>query len=342
MADKSADPETLLDVDTLILDYLLHVATSTLLDIARAHRSDDLPSTKKRQAELLIQMVSCAPIPLPRGPVPFELHLRAPTTIPNTPAAFLTVFHSNHPSAPTSPTVDFRLGLLKFTTLFTKRFNPSSSSSLSPAALSPLRLQRRERARLFRSHTDFLAGLDLSPFATDPFPASSLQKQRQRRSKAFARSSDSDSTSTVDSDTPAEGPSETFYGTSASLSLLDTLPPFMALCAAQTALHGNSPTDRFLRLAARYMAEAALEQYLVYGSAGTGPLLEAFAYGFDGASTADAGSEELAVTNMFWGGEDEREVQGWRVMREEHLRAVSFLFTRFVLCFGWVGDGGRG
>jgi len=68
MADKSADPETLLDVDTLILDYLLYTATSTLLSIARARSSNNpLPATKHRQADLLIQMVSCTP-PFPITP----------------------------------------------------------------------------------------------------------------------------------------------------------------------------------------------------------------------------------------------------------------------------------
>lgn len=327
MADKSADPETLLDVDTLILEYLLYVAGSTLLDIARARRSHELPPAEKRQAELLIQMVSCTHRPPPPFPRSFPINTtpELPTTNLTPPAAFLTIFRSNHPSAPTSPTTDFRLRLLKFTILFTQRFAPSPSS-VPPAALSSLRLERRERARLFHSHTGFLAGLDLAPFATGPFPASSLQVQRHRLLKAFARSIDSTSTSHshANSNSSEEATvEETYYGTPASLSLLDTLPLFMALCAGQTALHGHGPTDRFLRLAARYMAEAALEQYLVYGATGADPLREAFAYGFDEAVTADAGSEELAVTNLFWGGEDEREVEGWRGVRGEHLRAVS-------------------
>jgi len=77
------------------------------------------------------------------------------------------------------------------------------------------------------------------------------------------------------------------------------------------------------------MASAALEQYLVLGASGPAPIMEAFAYGFDVQSTAEAGIEELSVTNMFWGGEDEREVDGWREVRGEHLAAVSF--TSFVL-----------
>ena len=78
------------------------------------------------------------------------------------------------------------------------------------------------------------------------------------------------------------------------------------------------------------MTEAVLEQYLVYGAAGPEPILEAFAYGFDVKSVAETGSDELAVTNMFWGGENEREVGGWKEIREEHLAAVRPL----PLCMG--------
>ncbi|MCJ1246535.1 hypothetical protein MMC30_003743 [Trapelia coarctata] len=287
MADKSADPGTLLDVDTLILDYLLYAANSTLLNVARARRSNYLSGTESRQAELLIQMVS----------------------------SFLAIFRSNHPSAPISSTTSFRLSLLKFTTLFTCRFAPSSSS-VSLVDLHLLRRQRRERAHHFVGHDDFLADLDLAAFSASlPLLPSSLRAHRDRLLAAFTPSNDT---------SPATLPDihEGYYDAPASLSILDTLPLFMNLCAAQTALHGNNVTERWMRLAACYMASAALEQYLVHGASGLYPMLEAFAYGFDASSTAEAGSEELAVTNMFWGGEDAREVDGWREIRGEHLAAL--------------------
>ena len=70
------------------------------------------------------------------------------------------------------------------------------------------------------------------------------------------------------------------------------------------------------------MAEAVLEQYLVYG--GTGPELirDAFAYGFDAESPAEEWGDELLITNMFWEGEDKGEVVGWQRIKRGHLEAV--------------------
>ena len=80
------------------------------------------------------------------------------------------------------------------------------------------------------------------------------------------------------------------------------------------------------------MASAALEQYLVYGASGVETLREAFAYRLDAESQAEDGSDELAVTAMFWGDREE-EVEGWEEIRKEHLDAVSGLFSIFCFSF---------
>lgn len=80
-----------------------------------------------------------------------------------------------------------------------------------------------------------------------------------------------------------------------------------------------------MRLAARYMAEAALEQYVAYGAQGLLMLNEAFAYAFDIESAAETGSDDLLIANLFWAGEGSGEVEGWRDIRQAYLRLVFSL-----------------
>ena len=58
MPSKLADPDTQLDVDEAILDYLLYVATATLLHNARV-QGRNTSKSEEWQADLLPQMVDC-------------------------------------------------------------------------------------------------------------------------------------------------------------------------------------------------------------------------------------------------------------------------------------------
>lgn len=105
------------------------------------------------------------------------------------------------------------------------------------------------------------------------------------------------------------------------VSLLDTLPSFMALSAAANVMQESKITDTWMRLAAGYMAQAVIEQYLLYGSRSNKILKEAFAWGFDTATMAEEGSENWAVNAMFL--DEEAEFDSWQMIRDEHMRAVS-------------------
>lgn len=113
-----------------------------------------------------------------------------------------------------------------------------------------------------------------------------------------------------------------FYGLPQCPSLLDSLPAFMALSAAQVAMISSTTVTReWMSLAARYMTQSVLEQYLIYGEHGSEPLLEAFAWGFDAGLVADASSDERRINAMFWDKDDE--VGGWEYVRDIHMRNVS-------------------
>ncbi len=76
-----------------------------------------------------------------------------------------------------------------------------------------------------------------------------------------------------------------------------------------------------MSLAARYMTQSALEQYLVYGEKGSEALMEAFAWGFDAELVAEEGTDEWETNAMFW--DEDAELEGWEDIRNAHLRAVS-------------------
>lgn len=111
------------------------------------------------------------------------------------------------------------------------------------------------------------------------------------------------------------------YQAFGQLSLLDTLPSFMALSAAQSMLQGQPITDVWMRLAAGYMAHSAVEQHLVYNTPLSVALKEAFAWGFDPETSAADGSDDFKINGMFL--DDSDEIDGWAEMKDEHIMAVS-------------------
>lgn len=110
------------------------------------------------------------------------------------------------------------------------------------------------------------------------------------------------------------------YRTSEDVSLIDTLPSFMALSAAQSVLQDRPITDVWMRLAAGYMAHSALEQSLRHDVPLSNTLQEAFAWGFDPESTAEEGSDEWQINAMFLGEDDE--ISGWSEIKNEHMRTL--------------------
>ena len=176
------------------------------------------------------------------------------------------------------------------------------------SALCSLRQEQQTRAQSFNSRYNLASSPDLKCFENLlPLSDQYLRAHRQRILEASA----------------GMEPQSSYYGSLESVSLLDTLPLFIALSAAQNVLEGNSVTELWMRLAARYMTEAALEQYLVYGASETKVLHQAFAYGFHFGSSAEPQKGDLEIMNLFWGGNGMEEVSKWQDIRNEHLRAVS-------------------
>lgn len=222
-----------------------------------------------------------------------------------------------HPGHRPSIGMQFRLRLLQFTTLLMRRVTQRISTPPFPT-LQDIRRQTRERASVWLSHRDpsstFPAQIRPMLKAYDammPLPKATLLRNREHVSAVLE----------ADPDPPS------FGGLPSSASLLDTLTAFMALSAAQAAMiNSGTITTAWMLLAAQYMTQSALEQYLAYGRRGSEPLLEAFSWGFDGCLVADASSDEWRTNAIFW--DASGEVEGWEDIRDRHLRAVS----RYLRC----------
>ena len=193
----------------------------------------------------------------------------------------------------------FRLRLLKFTVIFTKRSVPDEAN------LPGLRHRRQEQATPFRAGSNGYAALKL-PNMNEHFVP--LGQANRRELIGHEPTAGIQTSKTHDLCRP-------------TVSLLDTIPLFMALSAAQMSMQEGTITDTWMRLAAGYMAQAVAEQYLVYGSQRQETLQEAFSWGFDPECSAEEGTDEFQINAMFWG--MDAIVDGWDRIRDEHINAVS-------------------
>lgn len=96
----------------------------------------------------------------------------------------------------------------------------------------------------------------------------------------------------------------------------------MALSAAQLMLQGSHITDVWMKLAARYMAHAYIEQCFAQGEHNRSIIQRAFGWGFDEQSTSEEGSDECQINAMFFDEDKDTQVEGWEKTRDDHINAV--------------------
>lgn len=229
-----------------------------------------------------------------------------------------------HPEYHASPELQFRLRLLKYATHSANRFAPSFASPTA-SATQALRDRHRKRAEASPYHNRLPDNLNTDTLAASFSPSFS------KRDTTHAKNPVVVSSITCPELTP---------DANSTTTLLDTLPEFMALSASMTMLDARNITETWMRLAAGYMSHAFMEQVLTCGNLGLGPLLEAFAWGFDEFSNAADGSDEENINVMFLG--EDGTLKGWDDLREAHIRAVSDLnedsrlMSYKLTCMAWV------
>lgn len=189
--------------------------------------------------------------------------------------------------------------------MFTQRSAPAEATP-PELTLQNLRRRRQEQAFSFRCGNNDFAALDLPDLTKYLAPVNLIEDQKEHVSHEF---------------TANYKMSETHDLFRPAISLLDTIPLFMALSATQISMQEGTITDTWMRLAAGYMAQAVAEQYLVYGSQRQEVLQEAFSWGFDPDCIAEEGTDHFQINAMFWG--VDAVVDGWDRIRDEHTQAVS-------------------
>ncbi|KAH0543990.1 hypothetical protein FGG08_001757 [Glutinoglossum americanum] len=297
---KRANPETQVEVDVMILDYLLYMAARQVIAGRKAQRSGVVAGGSNGAADAEYgggdgdeRMVGDMPLMMVDS--------------------FLPIFKANHPTHLVPESTHSRLLLLKFSTLFVHRLQRSPSTPPLPS-LQHLRARNHARATTWLSHhppsqsatsifNDLSNGLPIPP-----------QSLHQNRRHVLSHNCPPNTVLT----TPD------FYGTPACLSLRDTLPAFMELSAYITSTYKSGRVNEtWEKMAAEYMLQAALEAYLVYGESGDAALRECFAWGFDAeAMDGDAGEGGFLVNTMFWD-EDQSIMEKWARIRNEHMQALA-------------------
>ncbi|KAK1809332.1 hypothetical protein LTR12_016302 [Friedmanniomyces endolithicus] len=276
---RCADESTLLEVDILILDYLVYQSISACFASRR-----------------------------PRANLSPAVSLAHNLSMTDT---FLALFKHRHLHFTLDAELRFRLLLLKLAALFTQRLtrNPSTPS---PASLQRLREVNHARARDWLS-TVTNDRLPIMPIDSIMLPVSLEDLDRNRAQVLHSL------------DLPAEDEAyeDAYYGTADSVALLDLLPLFVQVSAARNAMMDPSGlTGAWMQMAAEFMLQAVLEQYLVFGARGSEVIEEAFAWGLraaDGQRMEVDGEAVDEVNDMFTDAVYETEVEGWADVKKAYL-----------------------
>ena len=198
--------------------------------------------------------------------------------------AFLAMFRALHPGFKPPLALSFRLRLLKFACLFTV--------CVSPEAFEILRYTANGQD----------AGIG---------NAERIGENMEGASQHDGHGNDIAKTASTSA----------FGGHTQTVTLLETLPSFMALSAAQNTGQGSNVTDVWLHLAGLYMAQAAIEQGLAGAEMDNNIIHNVFEkWTFDPNLNAPESSDEWQINAMFWG--DDEVVPEWEKIKEKYKQSV--------------------
>ncbi|KAL8673345.1 MAG: hypothetical protein Q9168_002224 [Polycauliona sp. 1 TL-2023] len=106
-----------------------------------------------------------------------------------------------------------------------------------------------------------------------------------------------------------------------AMSLDESLDHFIALSALQNNLQGSTVTEIWMVLAAGYMAQAYIEQVVVYQNEQPNLLEETFIWGWT-TECLSARASKLWQFNELFGADDERSYSMWESIKEQHVLAL--------------------
>lgn len=215
------------------------------------------------------------------------------------------MFKANHPDQPVPAGMKFRLRLLRFTTLYTRRLTPCTTAPSMPALRD---LRTNNKAQVDRWSASRVLEV---PQWTESVSAPEDTLQRNRLHVLNQLS--------VRSPEAAE-----FYGTPESVSLHDLLPLFLDLSAESRQMQNSSTKRRWMEMAAEWMLQASLEQFLIYGTGGPEKIADSFVWGYmQQADMSGSHSEsDLAINALFQQEGGDHQVDGWDDVHRQLLGEV--------------------
>lgn len=182
---------------------------------------------------------------------------------------FWQLFKARYPTYRPDPELHFRQQLLQLVVLVTQRFRRCSATPIR-SSLTALRAANQARARAWIGHVSRLptADYNVRPFDQAlPISRTEMEENRSLMLEALGIAAEDDAYE------------DNFYGTSECVGLLDLLPLFMRVSAACHTMFECPPTKKWMELAAGWMLQGCLEQYLIFGASGSDAIDEAFAWG---------------------------------------------------------------
>lgn len=222
-------------------------------------------------------------------------------------SAFTTIFRTVHLHLPRDPDAQFKLRLLRFIALFTRR---KALRRKSPDSI------------ITKTLHDGRASLDVALLEIQlGGPDKSGAAKEAGTPNVLTEAVNCEDGMTDGASLATEGAEST--RTAPAVSLRNTLHPFMALSAAHIALEDERVTEVWMRLAAGYIAQAVAEQHLGYQVQDPNLTADMFHWGFDEDDSAVEGSDDYLINIMFFDEEAERANATWESIRDEHMRAVG-------------------
>ena len=298
LTHKMDDLEDQKDVDLAIFDFITYKALDAVFEWrARPnHHESDLP-------DVLVEMTN--------GMQPFAIQSHV-ADVPSDWLEFLKHKHGQHLHGQdhSAQQTNFRARLLQFCSIFAHRLDPGSTFT-TDQSLSTIRADQETRYSCCRNSS--VPPAIIPPFNLDlefPLQVEDLIDNHHQLAAVLGVPSDKHAR-TEDVDRLP--------------SLSDLLPLFMQLTASRVRLGDWLLDEDWYNLAAEWMLQAVIEQYLCCGAAGNDTFNTIFAYGCPGEGSQDA-SEPDWIRNMhilFCNGQHPHSHnRNWPAIRREYINEL--------------------
>ncbi|KAH7095058.1 hypothetical protein FB567DRAFT_19789 [Paraphoma chrysanthemicola] len=217
--------------------------------------------------------------------------------------------HRHHGRRLTRPAA-MRSRLLQFLLIFTHRLQHDETWT-NEDSLNELRDQNRSRGDYWQQRTDHLPALQrpFDPQRELPLSDGALFENRNNLASDLNMPRDQRRWVTDVAGTP---------------SLHCLLPLFIELTATRVNLDDDwVPTSEWLDLAAQFMMQAAIEEYLRNGAYGADTFNTVFAFGCPGPRWAEEGADVTAMRRLFCDESNPREeIRAWSSIKRRYINEL--------------------